>query len=145
MAATSGAAAGSELVERFLTHLTKERDVSPNTVKAYTRDLGEFCAFLGPYYGTDTWDWGGVDRLTMRSYLAHLSKRGLSKRSMARSLSAVRTFYAFLHRNDIVETNPARAIGTPKLEKYLPGGRFMGRAAGIVLVVWGGATLYSAV
>ena len=65
MAATSGAAAGSELVERFLTHLTKERDVSPNTVKAYTRDLGEFCAFLGPYYGVETGDWGGVDRLTM--------------------------------------------------------------------------------
>jgi integrase/recombinase XerC len=121
MAATSGAATGSELVERFLTHLAKERDVSPNTVKAYARDLGEFCAFLGPYYGVDTWDWGGVDRLTMRSYLAHLSKRGLSKRSMARSLSAVRTFYAFLHRNDIVATNPARAVGTPKLEKYLPG------------------------
>jgi len=122
MVATSGAAAaGSELVERFLTHLTKERDVSPNTVKAYTRDLGEFCACLGPYYGVATWDWGGVDRLTMRSYLAHLSKRGLSKRSMARSLSAVRTFYAFLHRNDIVATNPARAVGTPKLEKYLPG------------------------
>jgi integrase/recombinase XerC len=109
------------LVKRFLTHLLKERDVSPNTLKAYTRDLGDFCAFLGPYYGAESWDWGAVDRLTMRSFLAHLAKRGLSKRSMARSLSAVRTFYAFLHRNDIVETNPARAVGSPKLEKYLPG------------------------
>ena len=129
MAATSGAAAGSGLVERFLTHLTKERDVSPNTVKAYTRDLGEFCAFLGPYYGTDTWDWGGVDRLTMRSYLAHLSKRGLSKRSMARSLSAVRTFYAFLHRNDIVESDRAMLrFESPRLERCARYDRIVSRS-----------------
>jgi integrase/recombinase XerC len=109
------------LVAAFLEHLAKERDVSPNTVKAYTRDLGELCGFLGPYYGTPTWEWGTVDRLAMRAFLAHLQKRSLSKRSMARALSAVRTFYAWLHRNDLVEDNPARSVGTPKLERHLPG------------------------
>jgi integrase/recombinase XerC len=109
------------LVAAFLTHLEKERDVAPNTVKAYRRDLGEFCAFLGAHYGADAWEWEKVDRLTMRGFLAHLTRRGLAKRSIARSLSAVRTFYAFLHRNDLVESNPARAVGSPKLEKYLPG------------------------
>ena len=109
------------LVAAFLEHLAKERDVSPNTVKAYTRDLGELCGFLGPYYGTATWEWGTVDRLAMRAFLAHLQKRSLSKRSMARALSAVRTFYAWLHRNDLVEDNPARSVGTPKLERHLPG------------------------
>jgi integrase/recombinase XerC len=57
----------------------------------------------------------------MRAFLAHLQKRSLSKRSMARALSAVRTFYAWLHRNDLVEDNPARSVGTPKLERHLPG------------------------
>jgi len=109
------------LVAAFLTHLEKERDVSPNTVKAYRRDLEGFCAYLGAHYGAASWDWEKVDRLTMRGFLAHLTRRGLSKRSIARQLSAVRTFYAFLHRNDLVETNPARAVGSPKLEKYLPG------------------------
>ncbi len=109
------------LVAAFLEHLEKERDVAPNTVKAYRRDLDAFCAFLGTHYGADSWDWEQVDRLTMRGFLAHLTRRGLAKRSIARSLSAVRTFYAFLHRNDLVESNPARAVGSPKIEKYLPG------------------------
>ena len=108
-------------VSEYLAHLAKERDVSPNTVRAYERDLGEFVEFLGRYYGGTEWTWQGVDRLAMRGFLGHLSKRGLGKRSMARVLSAVRSFYRYLHRNEIVDTNPARAVGAPKLEKYLPG------------------------
>jgi integrase/recombinase XerC len=57
----------------------------------------------------------------MRAFLAQLSKRGLSKRSMARTLSAIRSFYKYLHRNEVVDANPARAVGAPRLEKYLPG------------------------
>jgi tyrosine recombinase XerC len=105
----------------FLEHLEKERDVSPNTLRAYSRDLAEFVAFLGQYYGSGEWGWQGVDRLAMRGFLAHLQRRGLSRRSSARALSAVRTFYRWMHRNEMVEANPARAVGTPKLEKYLPG------------------------
>lgn len=110
-----------DLIAAFLEHLAKERDVSPNTVKAYARDLSEFAAFLGPYFGEGEWGWEKVDRLAMRAFLAHMAKRGLSRRSSARSLSAVRTFYAWLHRSDIVEDNPARSVGTPKLERHLPG------------------------
>ena len=108
-------------ISDFLTHLAKERDVSPNTVKAYTRDLREFVEFLGQYYGTADWSWQGIDRLAMRGFLAHLARRGLSKRSMTRTLSAVRSFYRFLHRNELVEANPARAVGAPRLERHLPG------------------------
>lgn len=110
-----------ELVSEYLEHLAKERDVSPNTVRAYSRDLRDLVAFLGRYYGAAEWSWQGVDRLAMRSFLGHLSKRGLGKRSMARTLSAVRSFYRYLHRNEVVDTNPARAVGAPRLEKYLPG------------------------
>ncbi len=108
------------LVAEYLEHLAKERDVSPHTVKAYTRDLAEFTAFLGRYYGEAPWSWQGVDRLAMRGFLAQLAKRGLAKRSMSRTLSAIRSFYRYLHRNELVDTNPARAVGAPKLEKYLP-------------------------
>src|SRR5665213_1646663 len=107
-------------VAEFLEHMQKERDVSPNTVKAYTRDLAEFVAYLGNYYGTAGWTWQGVDRLAIRGYLAHIVRRGISKRSAGRSLSAVRSLYKFLHRNEIVEANPARAIASPKRDKYLP-------------------------
>lgn len=108
-------------VSDFLTHLAKERDVSPNTVKAYSRDLGELCAFLNGYYGSGEWSWQGVDRLAMRGFLARLARRGLSKRSMTRTLSAVRSFYRYLHRNELVDANPARAVGAPRIERYLPG------------------------
>lgn len=104
----------------FLEHLTKERDVSPHTVEAYGRDLRELTFFLIRYFGNDTWSWTQVDRLAVRSFLGHLTRKGLTKRSSARALSAVRTFFRYLHRNDVVTANPARAVGTPKLEKYLP-------------------------
>ncbi len=108
-------------VDEYLTHLTKERDVSPNTVKAYRRDLHEFTTYLSEYYGAEGWTWEGIDRLAMRGFLGHLTKRGLARRSMARTLSAVRGFYRFLAMNEVVSANPARAVGAPKLEKHLPG------------------------
>jgi integrase/recombinase XerC len=111
-------------VRDFLDHLAKERDVSPNTVRAYERDLTEFVRFLGRYYsggpGAGDWTWQGVDRLAMRGFLGHLARRNLSKRSMARTLSGVRSFYRYLHRSEVVETNPARAVGAPRQEKHLP-------------------------
>jgi integrase/recombinase XerC len=108
-------------VEEYLRHLSKERDVSPNTVKAYERDLHEFVLFLSGYYGAGGWSWEGVDRLAMRGFLAHLARRGVGKRTISRTLSGVRSFYRWMHRNEMVEANPARAVGAPKVEKYLPG------------------------
>jgi integrase/recombinase XerC len=110
-----------DAVGDFLTHLAKERDVSPHTVKAYGRDLADLQQFLQRHLGVDAVAWDRVDRLAMRAWLAHLAKRGLSKRSSARALSAARSFFRFLHRNDLVDANPARAVGAPKLEKHLPG------------------------
>jgi integrase/recombinase XerC len=115
----AGPALHPDIVE-FLTHLEKERDVSPHTRAAYERDLTAFGAFLGRHFGTASWAWSDVDRLAMRGFLGYLTRRGLAKRSIARSLSAVRTFFRFLHTNEMVEANPARAVGTPKLERTLP-------------------------
>ena len=120
----SGVADGGEQrgsdVDAFLEYLEKERDDSPNTVLAYRRDLTSFVDFLAGYYGAEGWSWEGVDRLAMRGFMGHLARRGLAKRSIARSLSAVRSFYRFMHRNELVEANPARGVASPKLEKYLP-------------------------
>ncbi len=120
----SGAGADGESgrsdVDSFLEYLEKERDDSPNTVLAYRRDLASFVEFLSGYYGAEGWSWEGVDRLAMRGFMGHLARRGLSRRSIARALSAVRSFYRFMHRNEMVEANPARGVSSPKLEKYLP-------------------------
>ena len=107
-------------VEDFLVHLEKEQNDSPNTLIAYRRDLDAFVEFLGTYYGIEGWTWGGVDRLAIRGFMGHLTRRGLGKRTVGRTLSAVRSFYKFLHRNEIVEANPARSMQSPKRDKYLP-------------------------
>jgi len=106
-------------ISEFVAFLSKERNDSPHTVKAYARDLGAFAAFCQDYYG-GPWSWAGVDRLAVRGFLAAEQRRGLAKRSVARALSALRTFYRFLNATRGLEVNPARAARTPKLEKTLP-------------------------
>jgi integrase/recombinase XerC len=106
-----------ELIE-YLTHLEKERDVSPHTVKAYARDLDAFTEFCDRHYGS--WNWGTVDRLGLRGFLGEMQRRGLSKRSAARALSAVRSLYRFLQEHHGVANGSARAAKVPKLDKRLP-------------------------
>jgi integrase/recombinase XerC len=107
----------------FLDYLTYERNVSTNTVTAYRVDLESFVSFLCNDYftlGRDQLELRKVDHLTIRSYLAHLGRRKLSRASMARHLSALRSFFKFLMREGLADVNPARSVATPKREKHLP-------------------------
>jgi len=106
-------------VEEFLTHLAKERDQSPHTVKAYGRDLEAFTEFCDRHYG-GKWSWESVDRLGLRGFLGELQRKGLSKRSAARALSAVRSFYRYLQLHHGVANAAARAAKVPKIDKRLP-------------------------
>src|SRR5213593_1703194 len=106
-------------VGAFVEFLEKERNDSPHTVKAYGRDLADFVAFCGRYYG-GRWSWAGVDRQAVRAWLGAQQQRGLARRSAARALSALRTFYRFLNATLGVEANPAKAARTPKLGRKLP-------------------------
>lgn len=112
---------GQVSVERYLKLLSHERQLSENTVSAYRRDLRDLSVFLTEYLGTPDWDWEGVDRLTLRSFLGWCLRRGLSRRTIARKLSAVRGFFRHLHLEDRLPLNPARAMRAPKAEKRLPG------------------------
>ncbi len=110
---------GGEVAE-FLRHLADERQLSPHTVKAYGRDLGQFSEFLTGYYGTPEWGWVTVDRLTLRAFLGWLDRRGMSRRTAGRKLSAVRAFFRFLHLEERIDSNPTRAVRAPRQEKRLP-------------------------
>ncbi|HZA91010.1 MAG TPA: tyrosine recombinase XerC [Gemmatimonadales bacterium] len=105
-------------ITEYLVHLEKERDVSPHTVKAYARDLDAFTEFCNRHYGD--WSWGTVDRLGVRGFLGELQRKGLARRSAARALSAVRSFYRYLQEHHGVANTIARAARMPKLEKRLP-------------------------
>lgn len=107
----------------FLDYLTYERNVSVNTVTAYRDDLESFLRFLLEDYFTiqrDNLDLRKIDHLTIRAYLAFLARRKLAKSSIARQLSALRSFFKYLMREGVVTMNPARNVATPKREKYLP-------------------------
>lgn len=108
-------------VQEFLTHLEKERDVSPNTLMAYQRDLRAFSLYLSQARGVEGWAWEELTRLDIRGWMAHLTRQGLAKRSIARALSAARSFFRWMHRDERIDVNPARAVGSPRLPRTLPG------------------------
>jgi integrase/recombinase XerC len=103
----------SGAVQKFLASL-RERNTSPHTIRAYTRDLGNFSGCVGAR------KWSEIDHITIRGFLSHLYDTGLSKTSVARSLAAVRSLYRWLAQEGIVEQNPAALVSTPKLPKKLP-------------------------
>lgn len=106
-------------VEDFLRYLTQERDVSPNTAAAYGRDLDAFTAWLATQHD-EVPQMSSVDRLAMRGFMGFLTRKGLGKRSIARALSAIRSFFKFLQREERLEANPARAVTAPKFDRHLP-------------------------
>jgi integrase/recombinase XerC len=108
-------------VADFLRHLADERQLSPNTVKAYRRDLGELEEFVTDYLGRSDWVWSDPDRLALRGFMGWCRRKGLSRRTVARKLSSIRTFLRHLHLEDRIPANPARAVRSPRVEKRLPG------------------------
>ncbi|MBT8336764.1 MAG: tyrosine-type recombinase/integrase [Gemmatimonadetes bacterium] len=107
-------------VAAFLRHLADERNLSGHTVAAYRRDLSDLTVFLADHLASSSWSWSTVDRSTVRSFLGSLERRGLSRRTASRKLSAVRTFFRFLHLEDRLDKNPTRGIRSPRAERSLP-------------------------
>ncbi len=112
------AAARRDPLADYLRHIEDGRQLSPNTVAAYRRDLDQFRTWVGTQHSD--WKWADLDRLDLRSFLGHLNRRGLARRTISRKLSAIRTFYRWLHREGVVDANPARTVRSPKLDRKLP-------------------------
>ncbi len=83
-------------VEAFLDYLRYEKNYSPHTLKSYGRDLEEFTRYLEP--GTaGKIALEALDHITIRDFLGHLVGKGNGKRSVARKLASLRSFFRFLH------------------------------------------------
>lgn len=109
----------SEVAE-YLRYIESARQLSGHTVAAYRRDLDELCAFLD-LRNAGEWTWAGLGRDGLRAFLSDLSRRELARRSIARKLSAARSFLRWLHREGRIDANPGRMVRSPKLERTLPG------------------------
>jgi len=102
---------------KYVSYLEVERNVSPYTVRNYTTDLLDFFQFLKDKKIDSLKE---VDRHTLRDYLSQLMERGFVKASIARKLSAIRSFYRYLLREEIISTSPVATTSSPKLDKRLP-------------------------
>lgn len=107
----------SSTVDNFLEQLKVVRKVSAHTIRAYARDLSDFVAFLEAEGVTE---WKQVTTLTLRQYLNWLFAQGYERRSIARKLSSVRSFFRFLARMGHIPVNPALDLRQPRLPQKLP-------------------------
>jgi len=106
-----------EIFNKYINYLQVERNASPYTVRNYTTDLLGFFDFLR---GQKLSSLKEVDRHTLRDYLSYLMEQGFVKASIARKLSAIRSFYRYLLREEIIATSPLATTSSPKLDKRLP-------------------------
>jgi integrase/recombinase XerC len=106
-----------EVFNKYIQYLEAERNVSPYTVRNYRTDLADFFHFLKQ---KDIGLPEKVDRQVLRDYLSHLVAQGIVKASIARKLSAIRSFYRYLVREEILSASPVEKTSSPKLDKRLP-------------------------
>ena len=104
-----------DLVDEFITYLRMERGLAENTIHAYGRDLIRFMTYLEERKITPV----ECSRSEIRDYLGNLTHE-LSKRSQARNVSAIKTFYRFLVSEGRMKENPARLVETPRIQQKLP-------------------------
>ncbi len=126
-----------EAVRRFLRHLESEKSRSKETVRAYLADLQDFRGHLASLDKLE--DITEIDQFHVRGFLADRFGK-IKKVSVGRKLSALRSFFRFLLREDVVSSNPAASIRAPKKERPLPRGltvdeidRFFSRNEGMSL------------
>ena len=112
-----------EALRSFSLHMQMERDLSPHTRRGYLHDVRQFADFLEAEALGDAMPHGGlaaVDPLTIRTYLAGLYRSRIKKASIARKISALKTFFRYLQREGVLAGNPAELIQTPKIDRYVP-------------------------
>jgi len=106
-----------ECLSEFLVYLRAERHFSTHTLRAYALDVGQFLEFWEASQPGEPLQ--QVTYRHLRAFLAY-ALRGRSKATVARKLAALRTFFKFLQRRQVVEANPARLAPSPRMDKPLP-------------------------
>ncbi|NIQ37329.1 MAG: tyrosine recombinase XerC [Proteobacteria bacterium] len=110
-------------IEKYLSYLSIEKNLSDHTCRGYLNDLRQFEEFLrenGLAVASDkSVDVGKIDHVMVRAYLASIYKRN-RKSSIARKVASVRSFFRFLVREQAIPSNPAERVNTPRQEKTIP-------------------------
>jgi integrase/recombinase XerC len=111
-----------EHLKDFLEHLRLNENASAHTVRAYDSDLSQYVTFLASHLDRRVSELtpADLDHVNARAFLGDLNRRGNSKASAARKLSAIRAFGRYLRREGVLDGDPAALVGTPKREQRIP-------------------------
>ena len=104
-------------ISEFIEYMQIEKNASKMTINAYRDDIDHFQSFL---QSENVMNWQEVNYGIIRHYLTLLYQDGLSRSSVTRHLSSLRSFYHFLMRESIIEYNPFKQVQLPKAEQALP-------------------------
>ena len=102
----------------FLNYLTVERRFSKHTIISYKTDLSQFAKFIKDSYELE--DIKEVSHLYIRSWVVSLMENGIDPKSVNRKITALRSFYKFLIKTEVIDKNPMLKIQAPKVSKKLP-------------------------
>lgn len=104
----------------FIKYIKLEKRYSEHTVESYQNDLRQFEAFLIDYYGSDKIFWHLIDKKIIRYFMISLQEQEISRRSIARKLATLKSYFKFLVREEVIQQNPTLTIKMPKFDKKLP-------------------------
>jgi len=104
-------------IREYLEYLDGERNYSAHTTQAYATDLHQFIQFLDSRHLSSL---ESVRKGTLRAYVRILIEAGMAKKTVARKIACLRSFFKFLRRRSVISSNPALSLLTPKLERTLP-------------------------
>ncbi len=107
------------MVDEFLTHLHVERNASPLTIRNYSADIAGFAAWFSEKT-KGRCDWTRIDPFHLRGYLVHLTERHFDRATIHLKMSALRSFYKWLVRDERVKQNPLVGLTLPKKARKLP-------------------------
>jgi site-specific recombinase XerD len=114
----------TNIIDKFIDYIRSQRGYSDHTVRSYRTDLRRFSDFLSERRGLEgdekaTMEMGEIDYIDIREYLGSLYGK-YNRSTIARKLSAIRSFFYFLERDGLRDGNPAADISTPRQGKYIP-------------------------
>ena len=104
----------------FLKFLQQEYNYSNNTIAAYKNDLGQFVSYLQANNFSNSGKWQAIGKEEIDGYVTFMKDQPYASSSVARKVAAVKSFFNYLHANQIIEENPTTDIDSPKVKKRLP-------------------------
>ena len=110
----------TKFIELFKAFLEEERHFSDHTITSYLNDLNQFEKFIKTTLNIDKIRVEEISKHHIRAFMAELFNRKLQKRSLARKLATLRSFFNYLIMTEVLTSNPAAQVSTPKPDKILP-------------------------